>query len=168
MASCTDQLVERGARHVPVVEGVHGPCDLLSGLVSLADDRDDAAGSRLVRRAHGTADRLGPSLDVVQPGPGAGRLRAVAEFAKLSEAAADALRRFNALANKSTGASHPYDRQRWFDFVIQTHTDRSELDPDLLHRWLIESEDWPEDQASDLAIEYERSRALLARFEETA
>ena len=87
---------------------------------------------------------------------------------KLSVAAADALRRFNALANKSTGASHPYDRQRWFDFVIQTHTDRSDLDSDLLHRWLIESEDWPEDQASDLAIEYERSRALLARFEETA
>lgn len=87
---------------------------------------------------------------------------------KLSEAAAHALRRFSVLANKSTGASHPYDRQRWFDFVILTHAERSELDSDLLHRWLIESEGWSEDQASDLAIEYERSRALLARFEETA
>lgn len=86
---------------------------------------------------------------------------------KLSQAAADALRRFSVLANKSTGASHPLDRQRWFDFIILTHQDRSDLDADLLHRWLLESDDWPQDQASDLAIEYERSRALLSRFEES-
>jgi hypothetical protein len=87
---------------------------------------------------------------------------------KLSPAAADALRRFSVLANKSTGAAHPLDRRRWFDFIILAHQDRSDLDADLLHRWLSESDDWPEDRASDLAIEYERSRALLSRFEETA
>jgi hypothetical protein len=87
---------------------------------------------------------------------------------KLSQSAFDALTRFSALANKSTGASHPYDRQRWFDFVIQAHLESSDLDSDFLERWLIESEDWPQDQASDLAIEYDRSRALLARFAETA
>ena len=87
---------------------------------------------------------------------------------KLSLSAFEALTRFSALANQSTGASHPKDRQRWFDFVIQAHMERSELDSDFLERWLIESEDWPQAQASDLAIEYERSRALLARFEETA
>lgn len=108
--------------------------------------------------------------------PAANRTRFVVELSgntvqiedKLSVAAADALNRFSTLANKSTGASHPYDRQRWFDFVILAHAERSELDSDLLHRWLIESEGWSEDRASELAIEYERSLALLARFEETA
>jgi len=86
---------------------------------------------------------------------------------KISQTAADALRRFSVLANKSTGASHPLDRRRWFDFIIQAHRDGSDLDADFLHRWLVESDDWPEEQASDLAIYYERSRALLSRFEET-
>lgn len=84
----------------------------------------------------------------------------------LSPAAAEALRRFSALANKSTGAAHPLDRQRWFDFIIQAHQDHSDLDADFLHRWLLESDDWPQSRASDLAIEYERSRALLTRYEE--
>lgn len=86
---------------------------------------------------------------------------------KLTPAAAEALRRFSALANKSTGASHPFDQQRWFDFIIQSHRDHSDLDADLVLRWLCESDNWPEDKASALAIEYERSRALLSRFEET-
>lgn len=85
----------------------------------------------------------------------------------LSPAAAEALRRFSVLANKSTGASHPLDQKRWFDFIIQAHRDHSVLDADLVHRWLRESDDWPEDKASALAIEYERSRALLSQFEET-
>lgn len=85
----------------------------------------------------------------------------------LSPAAAEALRRFSVLANKSTGTSHPLDQKRWFDFIIQAHRDHSVLDADLVHRWLRESDDWPEDKARALAIEYERSRALLSRFEET-
>lgn len=76
----------------------------------------------------------------------------------------EALRRFSALANKSTGASHPLDRDRWFDFIILAHRDGVSLDASTLGRWLSESEGWPEDGARDLAGEYERSRALLARF----
>lgn len=36
----------------------------------------------------------------------------------VSPAVAEALRRFSVLANKSTGASHPLDRDRWFDFIL--------------------------------------------------
>lgn len=87
---------------------------------------------------------------------------------KLSPGAAEALRRFSMLANKFTGASHPLDGQRWFDFLIRAHRDRCELDASFLRRWLMEADGWSEDHAVDLAIEYERARALLARLEETA
>src|SRR3546814_1084339 len=36
----------------------------------------------------------------------------------LDEESAAALRRFSAAANKATGASHPLDQRRWFDFII--------------------------------------------------
>jgi hypothetical protein len=81
---------------------------------------------------------------------------------------AEALRRFSALANKSTRAAHPRDRDRWFDFIILAHRSSARLDASMLARWLCESEDWPENGAQDLAGEYERSRALLARFSTSA
>lgn len=81
---------------------------------------------------------------------------------------AEALRRFSAAANKSTGASHPRDRDRWFDFIILAHRADAQLDAWILGRWLAESEGWPEDGARDLAGEYERARALLVRFTESA
>lgn len=80
----------------------------------------------------------------------------------------EALRRFSALANKSTGASHPLDRDRWFDFIILAHRSGARLDASTLARWLSESEGWPEDEARDLAGEYERARELLARFAASA
>jgi hypothetical protein len=80
----------------------------------------------------------------------------------LSAEAADRLRRFTALANKSTGASHPSDRERWNDFVLAAHRDRSDLDASTLRRWLIEVEGWPPEVADQLAVEYEYGRELLA------
>src|SRR5690242_588318 len=79
----------------------------------------------------------------------------------LSVGAAERLRRFTALANKSTGASHPSDRERWNDFVLVAHRDRSRLDASTLRRWLIEVEGWPPEVADQLAIEYEYGRELL-------
>lgn len=76
----------------------------------------------------------------------------------------EALRRFSVLANKSTGASHPLDQRRWFDFIILAHREGVHLDATTLARWLSESEGWPEDGARELAGEYERARELLARF----
>lgn len=79
----------------------------------------------------------------------------------------DRLRRFSNLANKSTGASHPLDQERWFAFLIQTHESGSQLDPGHLARWLRESEGWPDDTAHDLARDYEFARALLKQYDST-
>jgi hypothetical protein len=35
----------------------------------------------------------------------------------------------------------------------------------MLKRWLIEEENWPEDKAIDLVIEYEHARDLLEVYE---
>ena len=55
----------------------------------------------------------------------------------LSADAAIKLRRFSACANKSTGASHPMDEARWFDFLVAAHRDKSALDADSLVRWRL-------------------------------
>jgi hypothetical protein len=83
----------------------------------------------------------------------------------LPRAAADALRRFSSLANKSTGSSHPTDRERWFTFLIAVHRDRGSLNASRLERWLIESERWPVESAQGLAVEYELALDLLEEYD---
>lgn len=83
----------------------------------------------------------------------------------LSKDTAQALRRFSGLANKSTGSSHPRDRIRWEEFVISAHREEATLAPDELARWLVEEQQWPSDQASDLAIEYEEAMSLLKAYD---
>jgi hypothetical protein len=80
----------------------------------------------------------------------------------LSPASAERLRRFSSSANKGTGSSHPQDRERWNDFVLAAHQDRSALSASTLRRWLVEVEDWPPEVADQLAVEYEYGRELLA------
>ncbi len=80
----------------------------------------------------------------------------------LSSAAAEKLRRFSSCANRGTGASHPQDRERWNDFVVSAHQDRSTLDASTLRRWLVEVENWPPEVADQLAVEYYYGRELLA------
>jgi hypothetical protein len=84
----------------------------------------------------------------------------------LSDAAARKLRDFSSSANKGTGASLPQDRERWNNFVLAAHQDRSSLDASTLRRWLVEVEDWPPEVAEQLAIEYQYGRELLAYAEE--
>jgi hypothetical protein len=79
--------------------------------------------------------------------------------------AAQALQRFSTAANKSTGSSHPLDRERWFQFLIQAHTDSGRFDSDLLDRWRIEVEGWSEDIATKLVIEYEFGIELLRKYD---
>ncbi|UAY91386.1 hypothetical protein KSL88_18105 [Pectobacterium polaris] len=83
----------------------------------------------------------------------------------LDESAADALMKFSRLANKSTKASHPLDQERWLDFLIKAH--RSAIKPDASEfmRWLCEICEWPDETASDLAIEYEFSLSLLNEYD---
>jgi len=74
---------------------------------------------------------------------------------------ASALRLFSHFANKSTGSSHPLDKERWFDFIAKAHASDDRLDTSQLMRWLVEVERWGEDEASDLVIEYEFGLGLL-------
>lgn len=85
----------------------------------------------------------------------------------LDPGAAILLRRFSNLANKSTGAAHPRDQQRWFEFLITAHRLSVGLDTDRLARWLAEVEGWPGDTARELAIEYEFAMSLLTQYDQT-
>lgn len=78
----------------------------------------------------------------------------------VGEDVAGLLHNFSVLANKSTGSSHPCDRNRWFDFLIAVQKKRISLDTDLLINSLME-DSWSEDRAHDLAIEYEFAIGLL-------
>lgn len=82
----------------------------------------------------------------------------------LSREAAEALRRFSALANKATGSSHPSDRKRWFDFLLQVHAGGQRLNTEQLARWLVEVEGWSDDKAHDLVVQYEFGLELLDEY----
>jgi hypothetical protein len=83
----------------------------------------------------------------------------------LSPTAVRLLRAFSALANKSSGSSHPADQERWQDFLIAAHREKSPMTASDLQRWLYEEEKWPDDQAAELAIEYEFARSLLKAYD---
>jgi len=76
------------------------------------------------------------------------------------------LRRFSRLANKSTGAGHPKDKERWYAFLIATHSASKRLDSDQLARWLVEVEGWAEERAHELAIDYEFALGLLEQYDQ--
>ena len=71
---------------------------------------------------------------------------------------------FSTQANKRSRATHPRDKARWQKFVIGAHQAHSELGSDILNDWLVQ-QGWPSDAASELAIEYDRGRALLDQYE---
>lgn len=75
------------------------------------------------------------------------------------------LKRFSAAANKSTGASHPMDERRWFDFIVASHRSGNELDLETLARWLREVDGWDEETAYDLAGNYQNALALLTYYD---
>lgn len=83
----------------------------------------------------------------------------------LSEEATRRLQSFSGAANKGTGSSHPLDFRRWAAFLIKVHQENASLDSGTLQRWLIEEEGWPEEKASELAIEFEFSRDLLRAYD---
>lgn len=79
----------------------------------------------------------------------------------ISEDAADALHKFSLAANKSTGAGHPSDRRRWFEFLSAVYENHAKLDTELLGRWLVEVENWPPEMAHDLVDKYQYSMDFL-------
>jgi hypothetical protein len=84
----------------------------------------------------------------------------------MSPATAAKLRAFSTCANKSTGAGHPSDRERWNEFVLSAYSEGSRMDAPTLRRWLVESDGWPSELADQLALEYEYGRELLRFAEE--
>ncbi|MBE0377696.1 hypothetical protein [Pseudoalteromonas prydzensis] len=79
----------------------------------------------------------------------------------LTDNSAKALRAFSALANKSTGRSHPMDQKRWFDFISLTFYSDAKITPELLEKYLIE-DGWDQNAALELACDYEYSIDLLS------
>jgi len=84
----------------------------------------------------------------------------------LSVGPAAALRRFSHLANKSTGAAHPKDRERWYAFLIAAYRNTPRLDADQLARWLVDVEHWSSEKAQVLAIDYEFALGLLEQYDQ--
>ena len=78
---------------------------------------------------------------------------------------ADALKRFSRSTNKSTGTGHPSDARMWRDFLIKAHSSRGNFDPQKLIRWLTEIDNWPDDWAHDLAVQYEQGMDLLEEYD---
>jgi len=78
-----------------------------------------------------------------------------------------ALQLFSNAANKSTGSSHPYDRERWLKFLVLAHNENAALDTETLARWLIEEQRWSEGQAEKLSIQYEFAHELLEEYDKS-
>jgi hypothetical protein len=83
----------------------------------------------------------------------------------LSKDAAEKLRRFSGAANKSTGAAHPLDQKRWFDFLVAAHRAGTKLSADTLARWLHEVDGWDEESAHRLAGDFETAIDLLDHYD---
>lgn len=100
----------------------------------------------------------------------------------ITDIALEKLELFCSLANKSTGSSHPDDRDRWFDFICQTVDDGKIFDYEILAQFLqdedywgkkednfngvIDNCAWSEEQAYKLADEYESACDILEYYKQ--
>lgn len=110
------------------------------------------------KKSNRLTDIVGPTNDIFSP----------TDY--ISEKALDKLKRFCNSANKTTGASHPSDRELWLDFVCQTVDDGRVFDIKTLSDFLADESYWGRrendmsvsgkfawgaDMANKLASEYE-------------
>jgi hypothetical protein len=107
--------------------------------------------------ARPVADSIGVPLELSSPEQSIGDW--------LSPESANRMKAFSHLANKSTGSTHPMDRERWFDFLLALHRSGENPNVGLLRRWLVEEEQWFDETAFELVCEYEFARGLLGRFD---
>lgn len=101
----------------------------------------------------------------------------------ITEKALNKLKLFCSAANKSTGSSHPCDKDRWFDFICQTVDDEKTFDYLTLASflqdetyWGKKQDDfigvmgnyaWDEEHAYELAVEYENLCEVLLYYKKT-
>ncbi len=76
-----------------------------------------------------------------------------------------ALNKFSVAANKSTGHSHPYDFERWCEFLFIVFRNDIEIDTDELIGW-FEENGWTNEMATQLVLDFEYSINLLERYEQ--
>lgn len=74
------------------------------------------------------------------------------------------LQEFARMANKSTGASHPYDYERWISFISASVKDSQIIEPALLQTWLIEH-GFPDYIAYELISQYQFGIDLIRHIE---
>jgi hypothetical protein len=79
----------------------------------------------------------------------------------MSENVAQAFKSFTFMADKSS--LHPYDQERFYDFIIQSHIDDSLLEEDEI-AYLLKIEGWWEEKSIELSSDYRFGRDLLNRF----
>ena len=100
----------------------------------------------------------------------------------MSETSLKKLKAFCGGANKSTGSSHPCDKERWLSFILQTVEEDRILDSDILCRFLQDKESWgkkpndyigvmgdyawDEDSAYELSMEYETISEAMKYYKE--
>ena len=85
----------------------------------------------------------------------------------MSKETMNTLKTFSDIANKSTGSSHPLDRERWYSFILTAYRtgDFHNLDADMLQTFLIEDYGWNKEKAFNLAFEYDFGIGLLNKAE---
>lgn len=101
------------------------------------------------------------------------RLNIKTEFSKpnksmidlIGKEASESLIRFSKNANKTTGNTHPYDFERWCEFVFIIHRNRIAVNIDDFVRWL-EGEYWTNDVAWKLGIDLEYALNILKKYEQ--
>ncbi|MCI7010007.1 MAG: hypothetical protein MR905_00165 [Prevotella sp.] len=80
---------------------------------------------------------------------------------------AKALKLWECACNKSMPTSHPFDEERWFDFIRLSVKSGKSLEPSDLRQWLIEDKKWPlafNDEIETLTIDYENGIRLLTYY----
>lgn len=78
----------------------------------------------------------------------------------------ESLKSFSNNANHATGNIHPYDFNRWCDFIFIIFRKQIELNTDELINWLNEN-GWNEEMSQRLGLEFEYSLNLLERYEQS-
>ena len=76
-----------------------------------------------------------------------------------------ALLAFSRGSTRSTGSSHPLDRERWYAFLVQLHRSGGELGTGVLQEFLIR-DGWSESVTWDLVIQFEFGMGLLRYVEQ--
>lgn len=75
---------------------------------------------------------------------------------------ANKLRIWEATCNKGDGGiCNPFDREKWFDFIITAAHTHSSIDLDILEQWLVEEQKWPSAENE----EDHRTKKLLSYYE---